>query len=47
MTFNDEGLHYFATFSLILYGLSGKVFETALDTASNLAQAPEKDNHYI
>ena len=47
MAFNDEGLHYFATFSLILYGLSRKVFETPLATASNLAKAPDKTNHYI
>ena len=47
MAFNDEGLHYFATFSLSLHGFSRKVFETPLDTAWNLAQAPEKNNRYI
>ena len=47
MAFNDEGLHYFATFSLSLHGFSRKVFETPLDTAWNLAKAPEKNNHYI
>lgn len=47
MAFNEKGLHYYATFLLILEGLLKKVFETSLDNASHLAKAPEKDNHRI
>ena len=47
MAFSDEGLYYFATFSLILKIFLRKVFETPLDTVTNLAKAPEKNNHYI
>lgn len=47
MAFNEKGLHYYATFLLILEGLLKKVFETSLDNASHLAKAPEKDSHCI